>query len=209
MEDLLEGLNEAQREAVTATEGFVRVIAGAGSGKTRALSHRFAFLVNELGILPGNILCVTFTNKSAAEMRQRIHRLTGDDDTGYINTFHGFCVSVLQEDSHVVGYPKSFLVLDNADIDAMLQMIYEERGLSLRDMTFRAARDMIEIRKLFKEPEYYRDMLSLSLDSEAEVSGRGTGRGYDLLRLPLPREKVLWAGLQRPDQIHPPYLPGK
>ena len=96
MEDLLEGLNRAQREAVTATEGFVRVIAGAGSGKTRALSHRFAFLVNELGILPGNILCVTFTNKSAAEMRQRIHRLTGDDDTGYINTFHGFCVSVLQ-----------------------------------------------------------------------------------------------------------------
>ena len=152
MEDLLEGLNRAQREAVTATEGFVRVIAGAGSGKTRALSHRFAFLVNELGILPGNILCVTFTNKSAAEMRQRIHRLTGDDDTGYINTFHGFCVSVLQEDSHAVGYPKSFLVLDNADIDAMLQMIYEERGLSLRDMTFRAARDMIEIRKLFKEP---------------------------------------------------------
>ena len=61
---------------------------------------------------------MTFTNKSAAEMRQRIHRLTGDDDTGYINTFHGFCVSVLQEDSHVVGYPKSFLVLDNADIDA-------------------------------------------------------------------------------------------
>lgn len=57
----------------------------------------------------------------------------------------------------MVGYPKSFLVLDNADIDAMLQMIYEERGLSLRDMTFRAARDMIEIRKLFKESEYYRE----------------------------------------------------
>lgn len=87
MEDLLEGLNEAQREAVTATEGFVRVIAGAGSGKTRALSHRFAFLVNELGILPGNILCVTFTNKSAAEMRQRIHRLTGDDDTATLTPF--------------------------------------------------------------------------------------------------------------------------
>ena len=108
MTDLLSGLNAAQRQAVTETEGFVRVIAGAGSGKTRALSHRFAFLVNELGILPGNILCVTFTNKSANEMRQRIHILTGDNDTGYINTFHGFCVSVLQEDSYAVQYPKAF-----------------------------------------------------------------------------------------------------
>ena len=160
----LAGLNAAQLEAVTTTEGFVRVIAGAGSGKTRALSHRFAFLVNEIGILPGSILCVTFTNKSANEMRQRIHALTGDNDTGFINTFHGFCVSVLQEDSHAVQYPKSFLVLDNTDIDAMLGTIYEERGLTLRDMTFSQARDMIEIRKLFKEPQYYLDMIHFSLD---------------------------------------------
>ena len=125
-------LNAAQREAVTATEGYVRVIAGAGTGKTRALAHRFAYLVNELGIMPGNVLCATFTNKAAGEMRRRIRRLTGDNDTGYINTFHGFCVSVLQEDGHALQYPKSFLVLDNADIDAMLQVIYEERGLTLR-----------------------------------------------------------------------------
>ena len=102
MTDVLTDLNNSQLEAVTSTEGFVRVIAGAGSGKTRALSHRFAYLVDELGILPGNILCVTFTNKAANEMRQRIHNLTGDNDTGYINTFHGFCVSVLQEDSNEV-----------------------------------------------------------------------------------------------------------
>ncbi|MBQ7736641.1 MAG: UvrD-helicase domain-containing protein [Oscillospiraceae bacterium] len=157
-------LNEAQRQAVTTTEGYVRVIAGAGSGKTRALSHRFAYLVNEMGILPGNILCVTFTNKAANEMRQRIHALTGDNDTGYINTFHGFCVSVLQEDSFAVQYPKSFLVLDNSDIDAMLRIIYDERGLTLRDMTFANARDMIEIQKLFNKPEYYLDMISMSLD---------------------------------------------
>ena len=168
MEDLLEGLNQAQREAVTSTEGFVRVIAGAGSGKTRALSRRFAYLVNELGILPGNILCVTFTNKSANEMRQRIHSLTGDNDTGYINTFHGFCVSVLQEDSYAVQYPKSFLVLDNSDIDAMLKIISEERGLTLRDMTFVNARDMIEIRKTQKEPSYYEDMITMSLDTLRE-----------------------------------------
>ena len=162
--DILDRLNRSQTEAVTATEGYIRVIAGVGSGKTRALSHRFAFLVNEIGILPGNILCVTFTNKSANEMRQRIHNLTGDNDTGYINTFHGFCVSVLQEESYAVQYPKSFLVLDNSDIDSMLKIIYEERGLTLRNMTFSSARDMIEIRKLYKEPEYYQDMITMSID---------------------------------------------
>ena len=172
MIDLLSGLNDAQRRAVATTEGYVRVIAGAGSGKTRALSRRFAYLVNELGILPGNILCVTFTNKSANEMRQRIHRLTGDNDTGYINTFHGFCDAVLREDSHAVQYPRSFLVLDNSDIDAMLRIIYEERGLTLRDMTFSAARDMIEIQKLFKRPDYYQDMITMSLDTLKEKYDR-------------------------------------
>ena len=167
-------LNPAQLEAVTTTEGFVRVIAGAGSGKTRALSNRFAYLVNEMGILPGNILCVTFTNKAANEMRQRIHNLTGDNDTGYINTFHGFCVSVLQEDSFAVQYPKSFLVLDNSDIDSMLKIIYEERGLTLRDMTFSNARDMIEIQKLFKKPEYYLDMITMSLDTLHEKYRQAT-----------------------------------
>ena len=162
MPGILDNLNDEQREAVEATEGFVRVIAGAGTGKTRALAHRFAYLVEAMGVLPSHILCVTFTNKSAAEMRQRIHRLVGDNDTAYVNTFHGFCVSVLQEDGHVVQYPKSFLVLDNSDIDAMLKGIYEERGLSLRDMTFAKARDMFEMRKTVSETGYYKDLVSLS-----------------------------------------------
>ena len=164
LSDILKGLNEQQLRAVTATEGFIRVISGAGSGKTRALSHRFAYLVDEIGIMPANILCVTFTNKSANEMKQRIRRLTGDNDTGYISTFHSFCVSVLQEDINAVQYPKSFLVLDNSDIDTMLKIIYDERGLTLRHMTFAKARDMIELRKIFKDPEYYEDMLALPLD---------------------------------------------
>ena len=166
--NLLKDLNQAQIDAVTTTEGFVRVIAGAGSGKTRALTHRFAYLVNEVGILPGNILCVTFTNKSANEMRQRIHNLTGDNDTGYINTFHGFCVSVLQEESYAVSYPKSFLVLDNSDIDSMLKIIYEERGLTLRDRTFASARDMIEMKKGVEKPDYYLDMIHMNLEKLQE-----------------------------------------
>lgn len=169
---MLEQLNSSQREAVTTTEGYVRVIAGAGSGKTRALAHRFAWLVEELGILPGHILCVTFTNKSANEMRQRIHNLTGDQDTGYINTFHGFCVSVLQEDSHAVQYPKNFLVLDNSDIDDMLKLIYEERKLSLRDMTYANARDMFEMRKLKEDPKYYEDLLCMSPEALKEKYDR-------------------------------------
>ena len=167
-------LNAAQLEAVTTTEGYVRVIAGAGTGKTRALTERFAYLVNDLGIMPGNILCVTFTNKAANEMRHRIRALTGDNDTGFINTFHGFCVSVLQEDSHAVQYPKSFLVLDNADIDQMLQTIYDERGLTLRDMTFGRARDMIEIMKLKDRPDYCRDLLAMPLASLREKYEQAT-----------------------------------
>lgn len=165
LDQLLCQLNQEQLEAVTSTEGFIRVIAGAGSGKTRALSHRFAFLVNEIGILPGNILCVTFTNKAANEMRHRIHNLIADNDTGYINTFHGFCVSILQEDSHAVQYPKNFLVLDNQDIDSILKIIYEERGLTLRHKTFSKARDMIEMYKLERYPNYYLDLITMSLDT--------------------------------------------
>ena len=164
-DEILAGLNEAQREAVLTSEGAVRVVAGAGSGKTRIISRRFAYLVRELGVLPRHILCATFTNKAAGVMRARIRRLIGDDDTGYIATFHGFCVSVLKEDSHAVGYPKSFLVVDNANIDDMLARVYEERGLTLRHRTFSDARDMIEIQKTFKRPDYYKDLIALPVEA--------------------------------------------
>ena len=161
---ILSALNDEQALAVTTTEGYVRVVAGAGSGKTRALAYRFAYLVTALGVMPSHILCVTFSNKAAAEMRQRIHSLTGDNDTGRVCTFHSFCVTVLQEDSHAIQFPKSFLVLDNSDIDAMLKTVYEERNLSLRDMTFSKARDLIEMRKTVSETGYYRDLVAMTAD---------------------------------------------
>jgi len=97
MSDLFAGLNESQSEAVSSTEGYYRIIAGAGSGKTRTLTHRFAYLVRELGVPPQNILCVTFTNKAAAEMKSRIKKILGGEiDAALITTYHGFCVKVLK-----------------------------------------------------------------------------------------------------------------
>ena len=177
-------LNAEQRLAVETTEGYVRVVAGAGSGKTRTLAHRFAYLVQKLGVLPAHILCVTFSNKSAHEMRVRIRALTGDNDTGLVNTFHGFCAGVLREDGHAVGYPQNFPILDNSDIDLILRGIYDERGLTMRDLTFAAARDMFEIRKTLKEPGYCHDMVNLPLEElkrrydEAKTPRDIVFRGY-------------------------------
>lgn len=84
MDSFINELNEQQKEAVTTTEGYVRIIAGAGTGKTKALTYRYAYLVDELGISTSNILCVTFTNKAAREMSKRIRQMIGDSDTGYI-----------------------------------------------------------------------------------------------------------------------------
>ena len=103
--EYLSQLNPAQRQAATTTEGYIRVVAGAGSGKTKTLTARYLYLVDVLGISTANILCVTFTNKAAAEMKKRIRRQLPDRDLARITTFHGFCVSLLKEDSHVVGYP--------------------------------------------------------------------------------------------------------
>ena len=136
-ESVLEELNEPQREAVLSTEGYVRVIAGAGSGKTKTLAHRFAYLVNEVGISPSNILCVTFTNKAAQEMKNRVRRYV---DMGNVNdficTYHGFCVKVLREDISKIAYPSSFIIMDEEDQKIILREIYEELGLKQTDMTF-------------------------------------------------------------------------
>ncbi len=166
MYSIMEGLNEEQKQAVTATEGYVRVIAGAGSGKTRALTHRFAYLVNELGISTANILCVTFTNKAANEMKKRIRTMIGDNDTGFICTFHSFCLRLLKEDIHVLNYPKSFIILDTEDQNHILNTIFEDMGLNSRDYTFPTLLEMFSNRKS-KEP-YINDILDTNQDTLRE-----------------------------------------
>ena len=113
--DYLSILNDKQLEAVRETEGYLRVIAGAGSGKTKLLVSRYAYLVKEYGIDCSNILCVTFTNKAAGEMKRRIRSIIGQEyDTSLICTYHGFCVRVLREDIEKIFYPKEFQIIDTA-----------------------------------------------------------------------------------------------
>ncbi|MBQ5711193.1 MAG: UvrD-helicase domain-containing protein [Oscillospiraceae bacterium] len=147
MFSFMEGLNEAQRQAVEATEGPIRVVAGAGSGKTRTLAARYLYLVEGLGISTANILCITFTNKAAAEMKKRIRRQLPDGDLGKVCTFHGFCVGLLKEDCHVIGYPTTFIVLDEEDKASVLRTVFEDLGISGRDMTVKEAIDHIGWRK--------------------------------------------------------------
>lgn len=145
--EYLSQLNPAQRQAATTTEGYIRVVAGAGSGKTKTLTARYLYLVDVLGISTANILCVTFTNKAAAEMKKRIRKQLPDRDLARITTFHGFCVSLLKEDSHVVGYPKAFLIMDEEDKKAMLATVFEDLGITGRDITIQEAIDHIGWRK--------------------------------------------------------------
>ena len=140
-------LDKEQLEAVETTEGYVRVVAGAGSGKTRTLTHRYLYLVKEMGISPSNILCVTFTNKAANEMKKRIRLILGGDDSGYISTFHGFCVRFLREEIHVLNYPKEFMILDEDDQKSLLRKAYADLGFSLKDLKISSVLDFIGGRK--------------------------------------------------------------
>lgn len=137
MDELWGGLNEQQLNAMVATEGNIRIIAGAGSGKTRTLTHRFGYLVKAAGIQPGNILCVTFTNKAAKEMKKRVRQLIGDGcDSSLITTYHGFCVRVLRDDIYRLLYPKTFAIISEIEQRQILSEIYSELDVKMDKATF-------------------------------------------------------------------------
>src|SRR5918998_4276270 len=114
--ELLAGLNPEQAEAVTHGDGPLLVVAGAGSGKTRVLTHRIAHLVQDRGVSPFEILAITFTNKAADEMKYRVGALVGPvAQKMWVSTFHSACVRILRRDADLIGFPKQFTIYDQAD----------------------------------------------------------------------------------------------
>lgn len=129
-EELLQGLNPMQKEAVKTVDGPLLIMAGAGSGKTRVLTHRIAYLLGEKGVAPWNILAITFTNKAAREMQERIFNLVGKDaEDIWISTFHSMCVRILRRDIDRIGFNRSFSILDTTDQLTVIKNILKEKNL--------------------------------------------------------------------------------
>ncbi|WP_214484577.1 DNA helicase PcrA [Bacillus sp. SM2101] len=129
-ERLLTGLNPQQQEAVKATDGPLLIMAGAGSGKTRVLTHRIAYLMTEKEIAPWNILAITFTNKAAREMKDRIQSLLGPAaEEIWISTFHSMCVRILRKDIDRIGINRNFSILDSSDQQSVIKNILKEKNI--------------------------------------------------------------------------------
>ena len=155
--DLLENLNDKQKEAVLATEGPCLVIAGAGSGKTKVLTHKIAYLIEEKEIKPWNILAITFTNKAAKEMQERITNLIGEKAAEmWIGTFHSICVRILRRYIDRIGYNSDFVIFDTSDQKTLIKQCIKQ--LNLDDKIFTDRGVLAEISNSKNEmltPEQY------------------------------------------------------
>ena len=180
-DDIFARLNPEQLDAVQTTEGHIRVLAGAGSGKTRALVSRYVYLVRDLGISPKNILCVTFTNRAAEEMKMRVRRELGDLDLGYICTFHAFCALLLHEDINKINFPKDFVVLDKEDWRSMLLRIFADMGLTLKEATIQQKIDEVLEAKKLQADTYIDYFYKLNNDELKEkFSQKGIERNQEI-----------------------------
>lgn len=157
--DWLADLNEAQREAVMHVDGPLLVVAGAGSGKTRVLTYRIAYLMLEHGVPPYAIMAVTFTNKAAREMRERIKALVGGlAEKVWMGTFHATCVQILRRHADAIGYSRDFLIFDTADQLTVIRECYKELNIDPKHLDPRAVRAEISQAKNERiEPEAYRE----------------------------------------------------
>ena len=149
--DFFEGLNQAQSEAVQAESGPLLILAGAGSGKTKTLTHRIAYLIGEKGVWPNQILAVTFTNKAAREMRERLSQLLGQPNTRgfmpWMGTFHGICVRMLRQDGEAIGIRPNFVIYDEDDRQGLIKQAMKNEGVTDTKIKPRAVSGMISAAK--------------------------------------------------------------
>ena len=152
MSNLLTGLNDAQRSAVEHADGPLLLLAGAGSGKTKTLTHRIAYLIAEKGVSTGAILAVTFTNKAAREMRERLAHLLGEDANNrsfmpWMGTFHSICVRLLRMEGEHIGVPRSFVIIDDADKQSFVKQAMKQLGISEKSYPVRGISSQISSAK--------------------------------------------------------------
>ncbi len=139
IDDLLKGLNKEQQTAVKHTDGPLLIMAGAGSGKTRVLTHRIAYLLSEKDVAPRNVLAITFTNKAAREMKDRVKRLVGmDSEQIWVSTFHSMCVRILRRDIDRIGYNRNFTILDSSDQLSVIKQIIKNLNIDPKKFDPRA-----------------------------------------------------------------------
>jgi DNA helicase II / ATP-dependent DNA helicase PcrA len=147
MHSLLAKLNPMQQQAVQHGDGPLLILAGAGSGKTRTLIHRIAWLIQERGVAPWQILAVTFTNKAAGEMRERLQRLLGGGEAPWMSTFHAACVRILRREIAPLGFSSDFTIYDDQDQQRLLKEVLRELNVPERTMKARAAASAIDAAK--------------------------------------------------------------
>ncbi len=154
--ELLSKLNSEQILPVKDTEGAVLVIAGAGSGKTRVLTTRIAYLVQEKGVLPSTIVAITFTNKAADEMKERLRKIVDGVDDMWVSTIHSMCVRILRNDIDKIGYDKNFTIYDDIDKEKVLKRILEELGLDADGLLKTAKNAISDAKNKGYSPEDYK-----------------------------------------------------
>jgi DNA helicase II / ATP-dependent DNA helicase PcrA len=148
IDDLIRGLNKQQQEAVKHTEGPLLIMAGAGSGKTRVLTHRIAYLMEEKGVSPRSILAITFTNKAAREMKDRVSKLVGPEGADmWVSTFHSMCVRILRRDIDRIGYSRNFTILDSGDQLSVVKQVLRDLNIDTKQFEPRAMQGQISSAK--------------------------------------------------------------
>lgn len=141
-------LNENQWKAVSSSAKYLRIIAGAGSGKTRVLTYRIAYLIDNMQVFPSQILAITFTNKAAKEIMERVERTLNKENLNLrIATFHSFCARILREDIRSIGYPSSFTILDEEDQKKTIKTIFEKLNIDAKNISISSCINYIEVKK--------------------------------------------------------------